>query len=70
MRTSTSARSQCHVVHGFLVAVVVLLSGCESYAPAPLDRQARLAEHLSDLEFAPGPGPLSIEAVSLGTVKQ
>ena len=68
-RASTSARSRCHAVHGFLVAVVVLLSGCESYAPAPLDRQARLAEHLSDLEFAHGPGPLSIEAVSLLAVE-
>jgi outer membrane protein TolC len=68
-RARTSARFPCHAVHRFLVALVVLLSGCESYAPAPLDRQAKLAEHLSDLEFAPGRGPLSIEAVSLLAVK-
>jgi len=47
------------------IATVVLLYGCQSYAPLPLNRQARLAEHLSNLEFASLPRPLSIDAVSL-----
>ena len=44
---------------------VVLLQGCQSYAPLPLNQQARLADHLSDLEFGSAPQPLSIDAVSL-----
>jgi len=47
------------------VAVLLLLQGCQSYAPLPLNRQAGLAEHSSDLEFGSAPQPLSIEAVSL-----
>ena len=47
------------------IVTVVLLSGCQSYAPLPLNRQARLAEHLSDLEFASVPRPLSVDAVGL-----
>ena len=47
------------------IVTVVLLSGCQSYAPLPLNQQARLAEHLSDLEFATVPRPLSVDAVGL-----
>ena len=47
------------------IVTVVLLCGCQSYAPLPLNRQARLAEHLSDLEFASVPRPLSVDAVGL-----
>jgi outer membrane protein TolC len=43
----------------------LLLEACQSYAPLPLNRQAGLAEHLSDLEFGNVPRPLSIVAVSL-----
>ena len=45
--------------------ILLLLQGCQSYAPLPLNRQAGLAEHLSDLEFGNAPRPLSIGAVSL-----
>lgn len=44
---------------------VVLLYGCQSYVPLPLDRQAKLAGRLSELEFGNAPRPLSIEAVSI-----
>jgi outer membrane protein TolC len=44
---------------------LLLLQACQSYAPLPLNRQAGLAEHLSDLEFGNAPRPLSIAAVSL-----
>src|SRR5271169_3015001 len=44
---------------------ILLLGGCQSYTPMPLNRQAMLAEHLSDLQFGNMPQPLSIEAVSL-----
>src|SRR5690348_553222 len=44
---------------------LLLLQACQSYAPLPLNRQAGLAEHLSDLEFGNAPRPLSIEVVSL-----
>jgi outer membrane protein TolC len=47
------------------IVTVVLLCGCQSYAPLPLNRQARLAEHLSDLEFASVPRPLSVDAIGL-----
>jgi outer membrane protein TolC len=44
---------------------ILLLGGCQSYTPMPLNAQAKLAEHLSDLQFGDVPRPLSIEAVSL-----
>src|SRR6516162_10277660 len=44
---------------------LLLLQACQGYAPLPLNRQAGLAEHLSDLEFGNVPRPLSIVAVSL-----
>ena len=45
--------------------MVVLLSGCQSYAPLPLDQHAGLAERLSELEFGNALRPLSIEAISI-----
>lgn len=51
------------------IVTVVLLCGCQNYAPLPLNRQARLAEHLSDLEFARVPRPLSVDAVGLLAVR-
>ena len=45
--------------------ILLLLQGCQSYAPLPLNRQAGLAEHLSDLEFGNAQRPLSIGVVSL-----
>jgi hypothetical protein len=47
------------------VTVLLLLMGCLSCAPLPLNRQAGLVEHLPDLEFGSPPQPLSVEAVSL-----
>jgi outer membrane protein TolC len=44
---------------------LLLLQACQHYAPLPLNRQAGLAEHLSDLEFGNAPRPLSISVVSL-----
>jgi hypothetical protein len=44
---------------------ILLVGGCQSYAPMPPNRQARLAEHLSDLKFGDLPQPLSIDAVSV-----
>ncbi len=44
---------------------LVLLQGCQTYAPLLLNWQARLADHLSDLEFGSAPQPLSIDTVSL-----
>jgi outer membrane protein TolC len=43
----------------------LLLQACQSYAPLPLNRQAGLAEQLSDLEFGNAARPLSIGVVSL-----
>jgi outer membrane protein TolC len=50
---------------GWAGTAILLVAGCQSYAPMPLTRQASLAEHLSDLQFGNMPQPLSIEAVSL-----
>jgi outer membrane protein TolC len=44
---------------------LLLLQACQSYAPLPLNRQAGLAEQLSDLEFGKAAPPLSIGVVSL-----
>lgn len=54
--------SKCLMLAGM---AILLLDGCQSYAPMPLDRQAMLAEDLSRLQFGNMRQPLSIAAVSL-----
>ena len=54
------------IAYKYLIALwgaCLVVAGCESYAPVPLDRHAKLAERLSELEFSPAPGFLSIDAV-------
>jgi hypothetical protein len=41
----------------------LVLAGCESYSPAPLNRGAKLAERLADLPHPAAPGPQTIDSV-------
>lgn len=73
LRTEDSMSLLAHARSIAAFALALLLAGCQSYRPLPLDPKPALAERLSDLRYGPGSldpsRPLSIDDVAFLAVE-